>query len=270
MSANPLHAARLLQLLRDLKQAIPPDPIDASGIGGKGLKTLRGEIEETIAGLQRVILGLDPVKQPPHVLDPSDPEVIGRLIAETLLKQSREPLKSLPRFYGSGIYAIYYKGEFAAYSLISGSNIPLYVGKADPATPGAVNPKDQGTRLWGRLQDHRKSIVAANNLDIDDFECRYLVVKSAWQVTAETYLIDEFAPVWNSEVNICYGFGKHGDAAETRANTKSPWDTLHPGRKWAEKSKDNPLSKDEIIEKIIAHLRRVVKELKGRHGLLDD
>ncbi len=270
MSANPLNAASLLKLLRDLKQAIPPDPIDASGIRGKVLKSLREKNEETIAGLQRVVLGLDPVKQPPHVLDPSDPEVIGRLIAETLLNQSREPLKSLSRFYGSGVYAIYYKGDFDAYSLISGSDVPLYVGKADPATPGAINPKDQGTRLWGRLQDHRKNIVFAENLDINDFDCRYLVVKSAWQVTAETYLIEAFEPVWNSEVNICYGFGKHGDAAETRANTKSPWDTLHPGRKWAKNSKDNPLSKDEIAEKIVDHLTRVVKKLTGRHGLHDD
>ena len=42
-----------------------------------------------------------------------------------------------------------------------------------------------------------------------------------------------FKPIWNNEIDICYGFGKHGDDPKTRANLRSPWDTLHPGRDWA-------------------------------------
>ena len=50
---------------------------------------------------------------------------------------------------------------------------------------------------------------------------------------AENYLIDLFKPIWNSEIGICYGFGKHGDDPGTRKNLRSPWDSLHPGRDWA-------------------------------------
>ena len=197
--------------------------------------------------------------QPPHILDPSDPEVIGKLIADTLLVQPRHKLSSVAKFYGSGVYAIYYAGPFYAYELITGTDKPIYVGKADPASADAISPSAQGTTLWRRLQDHRKTISAATStLDINDFDCRFLVVKSAWQGTAESYLIDRFKPVWNNEVGICYGFGKHGDSATTRGNTRSPWDTLHPGRKWAgEGNKPNPLSASAIAVKIVEHLRSV-------------
>ncbi|MEX1663146.1 hypothetical protein AB4874_16090 [Thioclava sp. 15-R06ZXC-3] len=50
------------------------------------------------------------------------------------------------------------------------------------------------------------------------------------------------------------GIGKHGDAATTRANNKSPWDTMHPGRKWAE---GNPEAKyaDDIRTDVAEHFR---------------
>ena len=97
--------------------------------------------------------------------------------------------------------------------------------------------------------------MLAQNLNVADFECRYLVVKSAWQNTAETYLINGFMPVWNDEVGICFGIGKHGDSAATRKNTRSPWDTLHPGRKWAgtDNNTPNPMSSDEIKTQIANH-----------------
>lgn len=201
---------------------------------------------------------LDPIKQPRYVLDPSDPQVVGKLIADTLLVQDRHPLESIPKFYGSGIYAIYYKGPFVAYQPIVGTETPIYIGKADPADPQATIPTEQGTRLWGRLNDHRRSIEAAQNLNVDEIECRFLVVKSAWQGTAEIYLIQRFLPVWNNELGICCGFGKHGDDPGTRSNTRSPWDTLHPGRAWATKSGNIPyhLSVEQIKAQIAEHYQK--------------
>jgi len=76
---------------------------------------------------------------------------------------------------------------------------------------------------------------------VEDFEYRALVVQTGWQDSAENYLIELFKPIWNSEVNICYGFGKHGDDPGTRANLRSPWDTMHPGRDWAHR---DPKMKD--------------------------
>lgn len=254
---NAIDARRIMKDLESLLESLPSEPVDSSGLKASERRKLRAAIEQTIEALQRTLSGLDPIRQPPHVLDPSNPEVIGKLIAETLLVQPRHELSQVSKFYGSGVYAIYYTGAFPAYDLITGTDKPIYVGKADPATSDAVSPSSQGITLWRRLQDHRKTISAAKTtLNIEDFECRFLVVKSAWQGTAESYLIDWFKPVWNNEVGICYGFGKHGDSAKTRSNTRSPWDTIHPGRKWAGKgNKPNPLSSAQIAEMIVAHLK---------------
>jgi hypothetical protein len=132
------------------------------------------------------------------------------------------------------------------------------VGKADPAHSQAKTPTQQGIRLWTRLNDHKRSVTPAENLNVSDFECRYLVVRSAWQGTAEIYLIRRFMPIWNNEVRICYGFGKHGDDPGTRANTRSPWDTLHPGRKWALKPGNvaYPLSVKQIKNQIADHYKK--------------
>lgn len=85
---------------------------------------------------------------------------------------------------------------------------------------------EQGAKLCGRLSDHRKNIdKATSTLNLTDFEFRSLVVQSGWETAAEDYLIHLFSPIWNSETNILYGLGKHGDSATTRANKRSPWDT---------------------------------------------
>jgi hypothetical protein len=122
------------------------------------------------------------------------------------------------------------------------------VGQAAPAINNARTPMEQSDRLCRRLEDHRKNIGRAKtSLDIADFEFRSLVVQSGWETAAEDYLIHLFRPIWNSEINILYGLGKHGDAAETRANKRSPWDTIHPGRTWAA---DVRLSDAKIPERI--------------------
>ncbi len=158
---------------------------------------------------------------------------MGPMIGLALLAQPRVPLGKVGRFYGSGVYAIYYRGDFDAYNPLKGAEHPIYVGKADPKDPKADSPILQGTKLADRLGEHARNIGRASNLNLEDFECRHLVVVSGWQGSAETFLIRLYEPVWNSETGICYGLGKHGDASTTRANKRSPWDTLHPGRTWA-------------------------------------
>jgi hypothetical protein len=191
-------------------------------------------IGEAYDSLRKVMEDLDPVKRPGFVFDPSNPAVVGRLVAITMVAQSRRPLATVERFYGSGVYAIYYTGTFAAYRSLAKKEHPIYVGKADPADPAGKTAFEQGERLAGRLNEHRKNIgKASSTLLIGDFEYRALVVQTGWQASAEDYLIHLFKPIWNSEMNICYGFGKHGDDPNTRANLRSPWDTLHPGREWA-------------------------------------
>jgi hypothetical protein len=238
--------------------------------------TIRKQIDTELRGLisrvDRFLRDLDPVRQPRFMFDPGDPAVVGRFIALALISQPRLPLADVERFYGSGVYALYYKGGFRAYKPISGTETPIYVGKADPQSDTAKRPIEQGDRLWGRLRDHLRNIGKADNtLKTGDFQFRSLVVQSGWQGAAEDYLIHLFKPVWNNETNICYGLGKHGDDPETRANLRSPWDTLHPGRNWAwrdAKMKD-ARSRDQILsdlkkhfasETIYANLAQVLRE----------
>lgn len=217
-------------------------------------KRLEAELRELVDQLSLLLGKLDPIRQPVSVFDPGNPKVVGRFVSLALVAQQRHPLSEIPRTYGSGVYAIYYIGKFPAYAPLSGSETPIYVGQAAPLMNNARTPREQGARLCSRLSDHRKNIVKASaSLELSDFEFRSLVVQSGWETAAEDYLIHLFRPVWNSETNILYGLGKHGDDASTRANKRSPWDTLHPGRTWAAKSAEDAKSTDQIATELTAH-----------------
>ena len=235
----------------------------------KQLNTELGEMMDRAGALLR---GLDPTRRPRFVFDPGDPAVVGRFIALAMIAQTRSPLPDIDPFYGAGIYALYYDGSFPAYAPIKGTETPIYVGKADPQSDTAKTPMEQGTRLHGRIKDHIRSIgKACDNLSIKDFNCRFLVVQSHWQGAAEDYLINLFRPVWNNETDVCYGLGKHGDAPSTRANLRSPWDTLHPGRDWAwrDPNMGDARSREKILDDLGRHFststiyRDVGQILKG-------
>lgn len=238
---------------------LPDSPKDYSALSLPQRRKLRTDLEATLRKLELVQQHLDPVAQPKLVFDPTAPTIVAKLVAETLLLQPRCPLRDMAdaRFYGAGVYAIYYTGEFDAYRPVSRKEYPLYIGKADPAEVHANKPEEQGERLSSRLRDHARSIRGTANLQLEDFECRYLVVRTAWVETAEDHLIEHFKPVWNKEMKVCYGFGKHGDDPETRGNKRSPWDTLHPGRNWATREGNAPSAKtvEEIKKEILAHFR---------------
>lgn len=217
-------------------------------------KSLENELRDAAFELADLLTALDPIQEPVALFDPSNPKVIGRIVALALVAQKRHPLSAVAKMYGSGVYAIYYNGSYPAYAAISGTETPVYVGQAAPSFNGARTPRDQGPRLAARLNEHRKNIIrAASTLSIEDFECRLLVVQSGWEGSAEDYLIHLFKPVWNSETGLVYGLGKHGDAATTRANKRSPWDTLHPGRAWAAGSDSDAKAVEQIVSELETH-----------------
>jgi Eco29kI restriction endonuclease len=200
-------------------------------------KLLESHLQGLMDDLGRLLDQLDPISQPASVFDPANPKIVGRFVSLALVAQKRHPLAEIPKTYGSGVYAIYYKGDFPLYAPLSGSETPIYVGQAAPASNHARTPREQGNKLSARLDTHRKNVAkATSSLRLDHFEFRSLVVQTGWETAAEDYLIHLFRPIWNSETNILYGIGKHGDDAVTRANKRSPWDTLHPGRAWAARS----------------------------------
>jgi hypothetical protein len=172
------------------------------------------------------------------------------------------PLADLTSVTGAGVYAIYYIGArrpFAAYEPLARANEhalrqPIYVGKAVP--PGARkgrrrSPAGTGeawTSLATRLNDHRASVDAAENLDIRDFRYRYLPVKAFWIPTMERLLIERYAPLWNQVVD---GFGNKTQGSERDTTAPSAWDTIHPGRlRNLEHRKKSRLSRDQVMARI--------------------
>jgi len=193
-----------------------------------------------------------------EVFNPLDKRDLGVSIAEAIFRSEVHSLKKLQPFDGAGIYVIYYKGTFPLYAKIYEKNEkdftqPIYAGKAIPegARKGGFGldiPK--GEYLYKRLAEHRKSIKESNNLNIDDFYCRFLVVDDIWIPLGESLLIERTRPLWNI---ILDGFGNH-DPGRGRYNQQiSAWDTIHPGRSWAKKLQQGK-SKTEIIKQIAAFL----------------
>jgi hypothetical protein len=232
---------------------------------GRSAERTRHLLHEVIEALRQAYAALDPIKEPIDVFDPAKPSIAGRLVALALVAQPLIPLSRLDKMYGSGVYAIYYFGLHPAYKKISGTETPIYVGKADPRSSEAKTPREQGPQLYGRIKDHQKAIGTVGKyaldhddshaLRTDDFQYRRLVVATNAQLTAERFLISLFEPIWNEETKICWGISKHGDSATTRSNDRSPWDVLHPGRRWAMSGliKDKK-SRDQILTEIDVHL----------------
>lgn len=225
------------------------------------MKKAREAIEAVSKRLAEAAADLDPVIRPASIFDPTNPATAGRVVALTMVAQERYPLSRVPVFYGSGVYALYYRGKedksgwCPAYAPLASTQHPIYVGKADPVDPAAKEPMAQGEKLAARLREHAKTIgKATTTLDIHDFECRFLIVQTGFQTSAERYLIDFFKPIWNSETKICFGMSKHGDSAETRGNGRSPWHTMHPGVGWSDNERlVDQRPKDQIERDIANH-----------------
>lgn len=199
---------------------------------------------------------------------------LGISVAEAMLVQEALPLNELPTFSGAGIYALYYQGDFAAYSKLAhinrtqGASVPIYVGKAVPegARKGAISSSlgsnGRSTRaLHKRLMEHAES-VRATQLSIHDFSCRYLVVDDIWIPLGESLLISRFSPLWNLLVD---GFGNH-DPGSGRYNGLAPkWDVLHPGRGWASRCRPRIETAEQIAAEIIAWLDQTATLMQSRY-----
>lgn len=222
----------------------------------------RAALDDIRRDLEKTAVRLDPIREPASQFDPAQPDALGRFVVLALLAQPRVPLERIARSYGAGVYAIYYRGNHPYYTPISGSETPIYVGKADPKTSSARTAREQGDQLFKRLQDHRKVIVRAGEyvnvapqspaLRISDFECRRLVTVTNAQLVAEKHLINLFHPVWNWDEGVCWGISKHGDT-EGRNNDRSPWHVVHPTEYWASQTK---LKDARPTERIVDDIRR--------------
>lgn len=165
-----------------------------------------------------------------------DPLTYENLMAGMIVqfeKQPRKPLNQNANAFGPGIYALFYTGDIDVYEPISKKPFPIYVGKAVPpgSRTGTTAINVSAPALRDRLRLHSRSIESARNLSLMDFECRFLAVVPVRITLAERFLIDHYRPIWNLRLD---GFGNN-DQGRARQTVVSWWDTLHPGRSWADK-----------------------------------
>ena len=193
--------------------------------------------------------------------NPLDTRNLAIAVAKALLEEPARPLAALPPFRGAGIYVIYYGGALPIYAPLAVENRdmqrprrPIYIGKAIP--PGArrgalVADAIDTNALHGRLRQHADSIGTADNLRIDDFACRFLIVQDLWIPLAEQLLITHFAPVWN---RIMDGFGNHDPGAGRHQGLRPRWDVLHPGRPWATRLRPRNETAEDIGREVEQYL----------------
>lgn len=185
---------------------------------------------------------------------------LGLSVAEALLAKPAESLPPERAFEGAGVYAIYYIGGFLCYKPIADKNkdnkygCPIHVGKAVPAGArkgGFGLDAPAGLVLYKRLCEHAKSIEQVENLNLQDFRCRYLTVDDIWIPLGESLLIEMFAPLWNRSLD---GFGIHDPGTGRYKQKASSWDILHPGRSWVSRLQAGRTA-EEIMRAVEAYFR---------------
>lgn len=196
--------------------------------------------------------------------NPLDMHNLGLSMTTAMHDSQATPLGGPRSFYGAGVYAIYYTGDFDPYRLLALHNrndrfeSPIYVGKAIPKggrKGGMIDPEQPAPKtraLADRLRKHASSISYAENLDIEDFYCRWLVVEPIWIPLGENVMISRSMPVWN---NVVDGFGSHDPGAGRREGMVPRWDVLHPGRPWAPLFQPRDESADDIAADATEYLR---------------
>lgn len=182
-----------------------------------------------------------------------------KVIGEAIKFFNETPVQPLPPnevFSGTGVYGLYYVGDFSLYSKLSSINKdkfiqPIYVGKAVPGgwrTTRTASTKD--STLHRRLREHAASISYSKNLRTLDFRCRFMIlqgVESTMITIVEAELIRKYKPLWNAVID---GFGNHDPGKGRYNQANSEWDILHPGRPFAEKLTGTPPRLEDIKTKI--------------------
>jgi hypothetical protein len=212
----------------------------------------------SFAELERVLRIMSPQRYGAVGITLGRADSIAKFFAFSFVATEKLPLAELAKhpFWGSGVYAIYYHGKNEpAYAPLSNTETPIYVGKVDPTDAFAESIEAQGQALFKRLKEHAGNI-GKTKLKITDFKYRAATIQSGMQAAVEEFMLRLFRPIWNKSVGVAHGLGKHGDSAKTRANKRSPWDTMHPGRKWATDTVSDQAEQHVIVARIEAHLKK--------------
>ncbi|NOQ35161.1 MAG: Eco29kI family restriction endonuclease [Methylococcaceae bacterium] len=160
-------------------------------------------------------------------------------------------ISNFPQFEGAGVYALFLKSTInTCYHECLPAMYPIYIGKAAPSGSRQGKKNTVGKTLRNRLQKHLRSIEQAENLNTDDFLCRFMIFQNLAtdMISAmESYLIRQYNPLWNSYID---GFGINAPGAGRYNQSPSEWDTLHPGRYYAKQLTGEPRNKAQILTKL--------------------
>jgi len=194
-------------------------------------------------------------------------DAFEEIIKDTIRFFNGTPVHRLPppeNFVGTGVYALYYIGKVKLYEPLYDANRlefkqPIYVGKAVPSGWRQARVRSEGSsshELYRRLCDHAKSVSDAENLDVADFCCRFMILENAASDmigTVEAALIRCYKPLWNSCID---GFGNHDPGKGRYRQARSEWDILHPGREWAERCVGESATRTEVESKVREYLSK--------------
>lgn len=188
-------------------------------------------------------------------------DAFEEIIKDTIRFFNGTPIHHLPppeAFAGTGIYALYYIGKNKYYKPLYELNRiefkqPIYIGKAVPSGWRQARTKTyekKSHELFRRLCEHSNSIHAVDNLDLNDFYCRFMILEDAASDligTVEAALIRHYTPIWNCCID---GFGNHDPGKGRYRQAKSNWDVLHSGREWAARCSGESVTLKELQEYI--------------------
>lgn len=124
------------------------------------------------------------------------------LTSAICLELELQPLISLgpeiPRFQGSGLYAIYHSGDsLPLYVPLTGYDIPVYADQALSHNSATGRTTGRPDPLWHPVRDHRRSIASAD-LPLDEFAVRLLRLPDVHADLGENGQRVLYQPVWNS------------------------------------------------------------------------
>ncbi len=193
--------------------------------------------------------------------NPLDKINLAKSIENELLGKPGKYFGEVTQITGAGVYVIYYAGPFSPYASLAEANKrganqrPIYVGKAIPkgGRKGGIrsDASSIGRALADRLRQHAVSISETSNLAVRDFSVRHLVLDDIWIPLGENMLIETFKPLWNIALD---GFGNKDPGRRRATQYKSPWDVVHPGRHFAEKLADPPVTQAFLTKRIEDYL----------------
>ncbi len=258
-------------LFREIGEALPADdplPVSRSALLDfeQRRKDNRVRAEQDLASAAYDLVQFDKLVQSPndasaiaYRFDVLKEYVLGQHVIDALMARPVIPLDAVPEVEDTGVYAVYYTGDFPAYRPLAEANrdgkfaMPIYIGSA----PRMIPLDDAATKLRAvfalspLLREDARSIEQAENLKLDDFHCRYVIAPAYLSPLGESLLIKRTHPLWNT---IITGFAQHSPHEEPGASHRSMWDTLHPGRAWAFDLPKNPLEISDIMERVASAL----------------